>query len=62
MVYVNGSAIKFAKVDAGWFAPSLDAMTFAIKNAKVGAIGFAELEGDSQSITATSSEVTWVLP
>ena len=45
MVYVNGSAIKFAKVDAGWFAPSLDAMTFAMKNAKVGAIGFAELEG-----------------
>ena len=45
MVYVNGSVIQFAKLDAIWFATSLDAMTFARQHAKVGAIGFAELEG-----------------
>ena len=58
MVYVNGSVIKFAALDAIWFATSLDAMKFARQHAKLGAIGFA----DSQSIRATSSEVTWVLP
>ena len=45
VLYVNGSVIKFAKLDAIWFATSLDALTFARQHAKLGAIGFAELEG-----------------